>query len=174
MKRTVRNFVNTLLLSGVFIAWGEANLLRAQVPQEAKIAVSGVVSDADGPVIGASVVETGTPGNGVATDLDGKYTLRVSPNATLRVSYLGYATREIAVNGRTSIDITLLEDAEMLAEVVVIGYGSQTKKELTGSIASIKAEQFNKGIQSNPMGLLQGKVAGLTVIKNGGDDPAQN
>ena len=139
-----------------------------------KRTVTGVVSDESGePVIGASVVEKGTT-NGMITNFDGEFKLEVAPDASLVVSYVGYKTYEIAVGNQTHFLVTLEEDSHLLKEVVAIGYGSQTKKELTGSITSVKEEDFNKGIVSNPMGLVQGKVAGLTIIKNGGDDPAQN
>ena len=140
-----------------------------------QISISGLVKDAKSnePIIGANIIEKGTI-NGTITDFDGNFMLSVSSNATLVVSYIGYMSKEISIAGKTSFVVELNEDAIALQEVVAIGYGSQTKKEITGSIASIKAEDFNKGIASNPMGLIQGKVAGLTVIKNGGDDPAQN
>lgn len=139
-----------------------------------KKSVTGVVRDAFGEtVIGASVVEKGTT-NGMMTNIDGEFRLEVASDATIVVSYVGYKTQEFPVAGQTNFSITLEEDAQLLQEVVAIGYGSQTKKEITGSITSVKPENFNKGVTSNPMGLIQGKVAGLTIIKNGGDDPAQN
>lgn len=139
----------------------------------AQATITGSVVDQQGePIIGASVMEVGTS-NGTITDIDGNFSLRTAANATLRVSYIGYQSQTVSVEGNNMV-ITLSEDAIHLAEVVAIGYGSQTKKEITGSITSIKAEGFNNGINSNPMGLIQGKVAGLTIIKNGGDDPAQN
>ena len=139
-----------------------------------KISVSGVVKDMSGePAIGASIIEKGTT-NGMMTNINGEFTLNVDPNGTIVVSYVGYKSQEILVNGRTNLSVILEEDSQLLQEVVAIGYGSQTKKEITGSITSVKPENFNKGVTSNPMGLIQGKVAGLNIIKNGGDDPAQN
>ena len=136
--------------------------------------ISGTVVDEIGdPAIGASVVVKGTT-TGTATDLDGNFQLDVMDNAVLVISYIGYVTQEVLVAGQSQIRVVLKEDTKLLSEVVVIGYGSQTKKEVTGSITSIKAEDFNKGIVSNPLGLVQGKVPGLNIIKNGGDDPAQN
>lgn len=136
--------------------------------------VTGIVTDETGePVIGASILEKGTT-NGMMTNFNGEFSLDIASNGTLVVSYVGYKTQEVPVAGKSRITISLEEDSQLLREVVAIGYGSQTKKELTGSITSVKAEDFNKGIVSNPMGLVQGKVAGLTIIKNGGDDPAQN
>ena len=135
--------------------------------------VKGVVEDVLGPVIGATVMEKGTS-NGTSTGLDGDFTLTVSgPDAIVEVSCIGYSTRSFTASEMPS-SILLAEDSEFLDDVVVIGYGSQSKKEVTGSVASLKPDDFNKGGVANPMGLLQGKVAGLNVIKNGGDDPAQN
>ena len=143
--------------------------------QAQKASVKGVVKDATtgDAIIGANILEKGT-NNGTITNFDGEFTLSVSSNATLIVKYVGYKEVETPVAGKTNLIIQLNEDAVMLGEVVAIGYGSQTKKEITGSISSVKAEDFNKGVSANPMGLIQGKVAGLTIIKKGGDDPAQN
>ncbi|MBO4475405.1 MAG: SusC/RagA family TonB-linked outer membrane protein [Bacteroidales bacterium] len=135
--------------------------------------IKGVVEDALGPVIGATVLEKGTT-NGTSTGLDGDFSLNVSsPDATVEISCIGYSTRSFKAS-EVPASILLAEDSEFLDDVVVIGYGSQTKKEVTGSVASLKPDDFNQGGVANPMGLLQGKVAGLNVIKNGGDDPAQN
>jgi outer membrane receptor protein involved in Fe transport len=140
-----------------------------------QISVSGVVKDATNgdPILGANIIEKGTT-NGTVTNLDGEFTMSVQSNATLIVKYVGYQSLEIPVAGKRNLVIQMKEDAIALGEIVAIGYGSQTKKEITGSIASVKAEDFVQGVVSNPMGLIQGKVAGLTIIKNGGDDPAQN
>ena len=151
-----------LLLSGLGLA------AHAQGYQ-----IKGVVEDALGPVIGATVLEKGTA-NGTSTGLDGDFTLTVSsPDATVEISCIGYAGRSFKAS-EVPASIILAEDSEFLEDVVVIGYGSQSKKEVTGSVASLKPDDFNQGGVANPMGLLQGKVAGLNVIKNGGDDPAQN
>ncbi|GHT18451.1 SusC/RagA family TonB-linked outer membrane protein [Bacteroidia bacterium] len=143
---------------------GGVQPVHAESPQDAKIALSGVVSDADGPIIGASVIEKGNPSNGVATDVDGKYTLRVSANATLQVSYLGYSTQDVSVNGRTSINITLAEDSKSLEEVVVVGYGTQKKENLTGAVVSVDT----KVLESRPIAdvgrSLQGAVSGLNIV----------
>jgi TonB-linked SusC/RagA family outer membrane protein len=161
MKQLILAMLSLLLISGGVMAQQRAT-------------VSGTVVDAQGePVIGASVVEKGTT-TATATDIDGKFTLSVSAaDATVVITYLGYKAVERKAADMAGT-IVMEEDLQRLEDVVVIGYGTQTKKELTGSVSSIREENFNKGIQSNPMGLLQGKVAGLTIIKNGGDDPAQN
>lgn len=134
--------------------------------------VKGVVEDNQGePIIGAYVTVKGAAGVGTITDFDGNFELNVSSSATLIVSYTGYQRKEIPVAGKTSLKVTLAEEAIGLNEVVFTGYGSQTKREVTGSVSSVKAESFNKGIVANPVGLLQGKVAGLNITKLGGGDP---
>ena len=150
--------LRSFLLVGAFLCFGIAQA------QE----VTGIVSDANGPLPGASVVEKGTT-NGTQTDFDGNYTLTVGDDATLVFSYIGYSTMEVPVGGQTSISVTLEEDAQALDEVVVTGYGSQTKKEITTAVTSVSTEDFNQGVISAPTQLLQGKVAGLSVYNRGGD-----
>ena len=134
-----------------------------------QVLVRGIVKDASGePIIGASLLEIGTT-NGTVTDFDGNFELNVANNAKLQVSYLGYQTQEVVANGKAPMVVILKEDSYALGEVVAIGYGSQKKKEVTGSVASVKAEDFNAGVKSNPVGLLQGKVAGLNIIKTSSD-----
>ena len=124
--------------------------------------VSGNVSDANGPLPGASVVEKGTT-NGTQTDFDGNFTITVSENATLVISYIGYSTTEEAVNGRSTVNVTLAEDAQALDEVVIIGYGTTTVKDATGSVTSVTAKDFNGGVISSPEQLIQGKTAGVNI-----------
>ena len=130
--------------------------------------ITGTVLEAstDFPVIGASVVEVGTT-NGVITDFDGNFVLNVAEGAQIQISYMGFAAQTLAA--KDGMIVKLEEDTHVLQEVVAIGYGSQKKKEVTGSVASIKAEDFNAGVKSNPVGLLQGKVAGLNIINNSSD-----
>lgn len=130
--------------------------------------VQGVVVDEMGPVIGAGVVEQGSS-NGTMTDIDGRYSLKVaSADALVEVSCIGYATQTFKAS-EIPAQIVMSADAIFLDDVVVIGYGSQRKKEVTGSVSSVKAEDFNAGIKANPVGLLQGKVAGLNVIRTTSD-----
>lgn len=136
--------------------------------------IIGTVVDVDGdPIVGATVIQKGTS-NGMMTDIEGRFALEVPKGAVLVVRYIGYKTQQITIDRRQPYSVVLEEDSKMLREVVKVGYGSQTKKEITGAISSIKPDDFNKGIAANPMGLIQGKVAGLNIIKKGGDDPAQN
>lgn len=116
----------------------------------------------------ANVTVKGTT-RGTPTDLDGNYTIEVSADETLVFSFIGYVTQEILVGNQTTINVVLQPDAQTLEEVVVVGYGSQERKEITSAVASIKPEDFNQGNIPNPTQLLQGKVAGLQVTKAGGD-----
>ena len=130
--------------------------------------VKGVVSDPLGPVIGATVIEQGTT-NGVSTGLDGDYVIYVtSADAIVEISCIGYATQTFPAS-QVPQNVLLSEDTQFLDEVVVIGYGSQKKKEVTGSVASVKSEDFNAGVKTSPVGLLQGKVAGLNIIRTTSD-----
>ena len=134
-------------------------------------AVKGKVLDEQGePVIGANVVEKGTT-NGTITDLDGNYVLQVNDlkKAVLQFSFIGYNTTEEALKGRGSVDVKLGASVINLGEVVAIGYGTQTRKEITGSVANISEENFNKGVNRDASDLLQGKVAGLTITSGSGD-----
>ena len=131
------------------------------------ITVKGHVKDALGGVIGANVVEKGNTSNGTITDVDGNFTLSVPQGATLVVSFIGYRTQEVAA--APSVVVTLEDDAELLSEVVVIGYGSVKKNDMTGSVTAIKAEEINRGAISSPDQMLQGKVPGLLVTPASGD-----
>ena len=127
--------------------------------------VTGIVKDKAGePLIGVSVVEKGTT-NGNITDADGKYSIKVDQGKTLVFSYIGYVTQEIKVTSN-SLNVELKEDNQLLDEVVVIGYGSLQRKDVTSSITSVKAEDMNVGAYTEPGQLWQGKVPGLVVVQN--------
>ena len=130
------------------------------------ITVKGHVKDAMGEVIGANVVEKGNSANGTITDLDGNFTLTVPQGATLVVSFIGYQSQEVAA--APSVVVTLKDDAELLSEVVVVGYGRAKKDDLTGSVTAIKPDELSKGITNNAQDMLVGKVAGVDVITSGG------
>lgn len=131
--------------------------------------VTGTVTDASGEaIIGATVVDAET-GMGTITSYDGSYSINIEADGTLWVSYVGYTDAFEEVAGRTTINFVLQQSAEQIEEIVMVGYGSQKKKEVTGSVASIKADDFNQGVKTNPIGLLQGKVAGLNIIKTSSD-----
>jgi len=138
----------------------------------AQMTVSGTVSDANGPVPGVNVVVQGTS-SGAQTDFDGNYSISdVASDATLVFSYIGYATQEVAVNGQSTVDVTLAEDAQALAEVVVIGYGTTTVKDATGSVTAVTAEDFNQGVITSPEQLIQGKTAGVQISQSNGEPGA--
>ncbi|MBQ8500766.1 MAG: TonB-dependent receptor [Bacteroides sp.] len=130
------------------------------------ITVKGHVKDAFGGVIGANVVEKGNPTNGTITDMDGNFTLSVPQGATLVVSFIGYKTEEIAA--APSVVVELKDDAELLSEVVVIGYGVVKKNDATGSVTAIKPDKISKGMTTNAQDMMQGKIAGVSVISDGG------
>ena len=135
--------------------------------------VTGVLTDSfNEPLIGASIVVQGTT-NGVITDLDGKYSIKVTPGATLQFSYVGMEKQSIKVGNQSIINVQLKDDSQMLAETVVIGYGSAKKRDLTGSITNIKGDEIANKPVANPLSALQGKVAGVQVINSGraGEDP---
>lgn len=132
------------------------------------VTVKGVVVDKIGPVIGASVLEKGNESNGTVTDLDGVFSLTVKSGATIVISSIGYTTQEIAVNGRTTIDITLTEDSEFLDEVVVVGYGTMKKSDLAGASVSMKEDDIKGSIITNLDQSLQGRAAGVTAVSTSG------
>ncbi|MBQ4388878.1 MAG: TonB-dependent receptor [Bacteroidales bacterium] len=129
--------------------------------------VTGTVSDNMGPAIGVSVVEKGTQ-NGVITDLDGNYVITVKPGATLVFSSIGYATQEIAVGSQKVIDVLLKEDAEFLDEVVVVGYGTMKRSDLSGASVSMKEEDLKGSIITNLDQSLQGRAAGVSAVQTSG------
>ena len=157
------NRIMTLCLS-----WVLSCIMGVQIFAQGGYEVKGVIVDQLGPVMGVTVMEQNTT-NGTATGLDGDFILTVSgPDAIVEVSCIGYATQTFTAS-QMPAEITLAEDAMFLDDVVVIGYGSQKKKEVTGSVASVKAEDFNAGVKTSPVGLLQGKVAGLNIIRTTSD-----
>ena len=130
--------------------------------------VSGtVIDDTTQPVIGASILEKGTT-NGTITDIDGAFSITVQQNATLVVSCIGYATQEIAVNGKSVIDITLAPDNEFLDEVVVVGYGVQKKKLVTGSTVQVKGEELVKLNSTSALGAMQSSTPGMQITSSSG------
>lgn len=136
--------------------------------QQNEVTVKGVVKDANGEaIIGASVIEKGNAKNGTVTDIDGNYTLKVKRGATLTISYIGYISQETKGG-----NIILEEDLKSLNEVVVIGYGTQKKADVTSAVVSVKAEDFTKGNFNDAGDLIKGKVAGLTITRPSGDPGA--
>ncbi len=129
--------------------------------------VTGTVTDGDGnPLPGANVLVKGTT-NGTQTDFDGNYTIDALSDATLVFSYIGFASQEIAVNGQSTINVTMSEDANQLSEVVVLGYSTQTRGDLTGSVASVDISEANKQPIVNVAEALEGRVSGVSITNNG-------
>lgn len=130
--------------------------------------VTGRIVDSNGePLIGVSVVEKGNKGNGAVTDVDGNFTLRVSPKSTLLISYVGYKSQEVSVNGRNAVTVTLSEDAELLNDVVVIGYGTVKKADLAGSVAVMDNKAFKDQPITQASDALNGRMAGVNVVSDG-------
>lgn len=137
-----------------------------------QVTVSGKVTDENGePLPGATVIEKGTS-NGTITDVEGNFSLNVSDDAILKVSFVGYVSIEYPVNGQSQVDISLVADVSALQEVVVIGYGSVKRADLTGAVSSIGPKDFNRGLAVAPEQLMQGKVAGVNIIQNSGQPGA--
>lgn len=145
-------------------------LLSFSLTALAQQKVTGKVKDSSGePVIGASVVVKGNNTMGTITDFDGNFMLDVPTKSVLVISYIGYVTQEVPTAGKKSLEIILKEDTKALDEVVVIGYGTQRKGDVTSSVASVKADNFVKGAVKDVGQLIQGKVAGLAITNPNGD-----
>lgn len=146
-----------------------AGMLEANA--QSTINMKGVVVDALGPVIGASVIEKGSTSNGTITDIDGNFSLKVSAKSTLVISFIGYKTQEVPVNGKTSIKVTLSEDSKLLDEVVVVGYGSMRKKDVTGSVIQVRPEKLAAEAPKSVQDVLRGTPGlniGLSTSAKGG------
>lgn len=162
MKKQSIEILYKYILSSVFI------MLFGLLQVYAQQTITGTVIDEGGmPIPGASVLEKGT-NNGAATDFDGDFTLLVSTNAILTISYLGYLTQDITVTNQTMITVTLLQDANELDEVVVVGYGTQKKSTVTGSVAQIKSEEITLTPVANVTNALSGRLPGLISVQSGG------
>ncbi|MEM6783456.1 MAG: carboxypeptidase-like regulatory domain-containing protein, partial [Bacteroidota bacterium] len=156
--------VTALLLAG-------ALLLTGASPAFAQQSVSGVVTDADtgDPLPGVNIIIQGTS-TGTVTSLDGEYGLTVpGPEAVLVFSYVGYLTFETVVGSRTDIDVALEEDSALIDEVIVVGYGTQRRGDVTSSVASVDVDDANVGVTTNVDELIQGRVSGVQVIDNNGE-----
>ncbi len=156
----VRRYLAVLLVFGTLVSFAQQS-------------VSGKVTAAeDGSGIpGVNVLEKGTV-NGTVSDSDGNFRISVGANATLIFSFVGYTSQELSVGSQSTLNVSMESDVTALSEVVVTGYGSQDKKEITGSVVSLNTKDFNKGNINDPTQLLQGKVAGLSIYNKGGDPNA--
>lgn len=147
-------------------------LLCLALPAQAwaqKQTVTGTVTEKNGDaVIGATIMEKGTT-NGTTTDIEGNFTINVAPKAILVVSYVGFDTQEIKVDGKSHFDIVIQENNQVLDEVVVVGYGTMKKSDMTGAISSVNGSELAKRTTTNPAEALQGKIAGVNITKAGGN-----
>lgn len=166
--------LGALSLGNVGNTWAEDSSVIVSVSQQSEKKITGKVVDTNNePVIGANVVVKGTT-NGIITDVDGNFTLTVPSNAVLQVSYIGYVAQEIKVTQKTTYAIQLVEDFQKLDEVVVVGYGTQKKVNLTGAVSSVSGDDLNKRPVINAESMLQGQVPGLRVIQNSGQPGAES
>lgn len=167
MKRKISNLTKGVLFA---LLWTISLCVFAQTNT-----VRGTVIDANGePLIGVTIQVQGTS-NGTVTDMDGNYVLQnVGSNATLLVSYVGMQSQSIPLNGRTTVDVTLREDAALLSEVVVVGYGGVERRDLTSAVTKVSSADFLQGAVNNPMQMIDGKVAGVTISNFGAADPNRN
>ncbi len=161
--QTWRKLLLAVMLAGVSAAWAQTRTITGKVTS----------SDDGSPVPGVNVQVKGTS-TGTVTDATGSYSISVGNDAVLVFSFIGYVTQEVAVGSQTTIDVVLQSDVTALSEIVVVGYGTQEKKEITSAVASIKSENFNRGTVNDPAQLLAGKVAGLSIVRPGGDPNAQS
>ncbi len=157
----------SLGLSYTTEAWAASPSQSVNAVQQAK-KVTGNVSDAEGPIIGASVVEKGNSGNGTVTDLDGNFTLNVKPGATIVITYIGYQKQEIAVGNQSNISVTMKTDDKTLDEVVVVGYGVQKKKLVTGATVQVKGEDIAGRNVISPLSALQNQSPGVNIVATSG------
>jgi TonB-linked SusC/RagA family outer membrane protein len=163
--------VGVVLVPFQAYAGTEVSTHGLQTVNQSSVTVKGTVTDINGePIIGASVVEKGVAGNGAVTDIDGHFTLNVKRGASITISYVGFVTKTVPASQAKSI--VLEEDQKSLNEVVVIGYGTQRKGDVTSSITSIKSEDFAQGNIQDAGDLIKGKVAGLTITNSSGDPSA--
>ncbi len=159
----VRFIINSIMLVALLCTQG----LIAQ-----SNSITGTVTDDSGlPLPGANVIIVGTS-TGVVTDFDGEFTIQANIGDVLEISYLGMTTQQVTIENSNALSITLQADAEELESVVVVGYGTQRRKDVTGAIGSVKSESFNKGVVANAGQLLQGKVAGVNVTASSGEPGA--
>lgn len=183
LNPTVMKLTTVFLLSGSFQLFGAPLLANEKtelaknssvqvstVADDQQRVVTGRIADEKGqPVAGANILEKGTT-NGVITDADGKYTINLSSaNPVLVVSFVGYTSQEVTVGAQSTVNVSLAESAIGLDEIVVVGYGTQQKRAISGSVANVTEKSFNSGITRTAADFIQGKVAGLTITTSTGD-----
>jgi TonB-linked SusC/RagA family outer membrane protein len=170
--KPIELFLNQLLTPVGLTFKRTGNTFAILKQDKSTVPISGTLTDANGErIIGASIAEKGTT-NGTTTDVNGTFSLTVAENAVLQISYIGYVAREIAVGNQTDLNITLQEDLQYLEEVVVVGYGTQSKRYITGSVAKVDLSNVGNSANTNINQVLRGRVAGVQFIDN--TRPGQN
>ena len=171
LDNLLKNMGVSYAMEGTHIVLTKNTENTLPVQQQAKN-ITGTIVDVNGdPVIGANIVVKGTS-NGTITDIDGNFTIEADSKSVLNISYIGYLTKEVAVGNQQNVRVVLLEDTKTLDEVVVIGYGTQKKADLTGSVANVSAEKLNTQSNANIGQALQGKIAGVDIVSQGGNPGA--
>lgn len=167
MKKQITNLMRGIIFTTV---WIFSLCMYAQT-----VNVTGMVTDATGePLIGVTVQVQGTA-TGTVTDIEGRFSLNNVPsNSTLEISYVGMQSEKIVLAGRTNINVILKEDAELLEEIVVVGYGGVERRDLTSAVSKVSSKDFLQGAVNNPMQMIDGKVAGVTISNYGAADPNRN
>ncbi len=168
MNQTKKWFFSSWLLAFSFLLIATCQSLTANAQGGGTVTVQGQVTDPQNePLIGVTVLIDGQTAGGTVTDFDGNYTIKASRNATLKFSYIGYQDQKIPVAGKTTINVQMKEDAELLQEVVVVGFGTQKKESLTGAVTVVDAKAFEgKGSLASPLEALQGQVAGVMITRS--------
>ncbi len=132
-------------------------------------AITGKVVDGTGQGLPGVTVKVKGTTQGTNTDMEGMFTVNAAPTATLVFSYIGFSTQEIPVGNQSTVNVTMSDDVKALEEVVVVGYGTAKRKDVTGSVQSVSSKDFNSGVNPNPLQAIQGKVAGLVITQPNGD-----
>src|SRR4051812_5262453 len=156
-------YLAVLLMLVTTMAWSQSRTITGKI----------ISTEDNSGLPGVSIVEKGTT-NGTVSDNDGNYSFNVGNNATVVFSFVGYATQEVVVGTQTTINVNLAPDVKALSEVVVVGYGSVEAKDVTGTLVSLKSENFNPGVITSPEQLMQGRVAGVQITSNSGEPGAIN
>src|SRR5687767_14371384 len=158
----LKKFFVIILLLGSFHAWTQTSVTGR------------VTSGDDGSALpGVSILEKGTT-NGTVTDVEGRYSINVGNEATLVFSFVGFTTQEVAVADSTTVNIILTTDVTALNEVVIVGYGQQEQKDVTGVVTAVNSENFNRGAIVSPDQLITGKIAGVQIQQNSGEPGGQS
>ena len=161
LDEILKNTGLTFTIEGVNIILSEVKLVLDSTASQQERKIEGKIIDVNGePIIGANIVEKGTT-NGVISDLQGSFSLNVTPGVTLVISYIGYVSQELKIGNQISYNITLREDSETLDEVVVIGYGTQKKSDVSGSVTSVSGDKLSKIPTANAEMALQGMAPGF-------------